>query len=249
MRMVSVLLMVLICLLLAYLLAEAFKQLGLPRVVGQILAGLILGIGSFKSYIFGAENMEVLSFLANLGIILLFYYIGLETNFLAFTQNMRKSFLISVFNTSLPFIMGYFAMHIFFGASALVSVIVGISLSVSAQAVSVDLLEELKMLKSKIGNLIVTAGAVDDVVELVMISVLLSVLHIAVTNFTVDRLLLDMGFFLLLIVLAKLWVVPWTLKLFNRENSSTARFTGAMIIVLLIASLAEYLSVGAMIGA
>jgi len=110
-------------------------------------------------------------------------------------------------------------------------------------------LEELNLLKSRIGNLLVTAGAVDDVVELLLISVVLSVFHVATSTFTMDQFLLDIGFFLLLMVLAKLWLVPFILKLFDRERSSTARFTGALIIVLLIASLAEYLSIGALIGA
>ena len=79
--MVSPFVMILVALLLAFAISEVLKRaLGIPRVVGQVGAGLILGITFFKSILFNQENLDVLSFLANLGIILMFYYVGLEIN-------------------------------------------------------------------------------------------------------------------------------------------------------------------------
>ena len=60
--------------MLAYFLAEVFKKLGLPRVVGQIIAGLLLSIGFVKAYVFNTDSLEIIDFLANLGLIFLFYY-------------------------------------------------------------------------------------------------------------------------------------------------------------------------------
>src|SRR3989344_7318298 len=113
--MMSAFVMVLVCLLLGYAFSEVLKKtLGLPKVVGQVGAGLILGLTFFRPYLFDPQNLEVLAFLANLGIILLFYYIGLEINFKAFTRNIKGSILISLFNTTLPFAIGFVVMKFLF---------------------------------------------------------------------------------------------------------------------------------------
>ncbi len=247
--MVQPLVMILISLIGAYLLSQLLKRMGVPTAVGQIVAGLILGISAIKAYLFTGENLNLLSFLANLGVILLFYYVGLETNLMLFTRHLKKSALISVFNTFLPLLLGFAVMKFLFQLSTLVSIIVGVSLSVSAQSISLSMLNELKLVKSKIGNMIITAGAVDDILELLMATVLLSLFHITLTKLTFSRFLLDIALFILIVVVARLWLIPYTLRLFDREKSTTIRFMGSLIILLVIASLSEWLGVGLLIGA
>src|SRR3989344_3598978 len=111
------------------------------------------------------------------------------------------------------------------------------------------MLEELKLVKSKIGSIIISAGAVDDLIELILVSILLSFFQLAVTGLPHMNLILGLFFFVVLVIVARLWFIPYTLKFFDREKSSTARFTGALLIVLLIASLSELLGMGFIIGA
>ena len=243
------LLTILICLILAYLLAELFKKFSLPRVVGQIIAGLILSIGFIKTILFDQNSLQILDFLANLGLIFLFYYVGLENNFRSFTSNIKKSIMISIFNTFLPFIAGYLLTRYLLHLDIVPSIIVGVSLSVSAQSVSVDLLEEMKMLKSKLGNLIVTAGAVDDIIELLLVTSLLGIFYSTITHLSVLSLLFDIIIFVAVLTVAKLLFVPYTLKFFDLEKSSTSRFMLSTMIVLGIALLSEYLGLGLFIGA
>lgn len=248
--MVSAFVMVFISLLLAYALSEILKRtLGFPRVVGQVGAGLILGITLLKPILFNPETLEVLSFLANLGILLLFYYIGLEINFRVFTKNIKGSVLISLFNTTLPFIIGFAVMKWIFHFPTIISLVFGVALSVSAQSVSLGLLEELKLVKSKIGSLIISAGAVDDLIELALVGILLSIFRVATSDISLTRLAAGIFFFVMFIIVARLWLIPYVLKFFDREKSSTSRFTGSLLIVLLIASLSEYLGIGLLIGA
>lgn len=245
----SVLLPLFAALILAYILSEIAKKFSIPRVVGQIVAGMILSALSFKSVFFNEGHQEVFSFLANLGIILLFYYAGLEVKFSAFTKSLRKSISISLLNSFFPLALGFAAMYFFFDASFLVSLIVGICLAMSAQTVSVDVLEELKLLKSRLGNTIISTGAVDDVIELLMITALLSLLHVTTSDVTFTRLIFDLLFFVILVIVARIFIVPYALRFFNREHSSTARFTGALVILLLMAALGDLLKVGSLIGA
>lgn len=247
--MIEILLSILISLILALILSEFARKLGLPRVVGQVLAGIILGISFIRPLIINQQTSEIFPFLANLGIILLFYYVGLQTSFNAFKSNMKKSVSISLFNTLLPLIAGFLIMRYIFNFNPVISLIVGISLSVSAQSVSVDLLDELNLLKSKIGSMIISAGAIDDIIELMIITVLLAIMNVSITSLTVTRLLINIFIFVAIIFIARIWCIPYTLKFFDRLKSSTGRFMGAIIIVFLIASLSEFLGIGAIIGA
>jgi len=247
--MVQPLLAILICLVFAYLFSELFKLIRLPRVVGQIFAGLILGYALAKYAIFDQESLKTLSFLANLGIILLFYYVGLETNFKSFVKNFKKSVWISVINTFLPLVMGYSLMHFVFRLDNLPSLIIGASLSVSAQSVSIDILEELKILKTRVGNMIISAGAVDDIIELLIVTIILSSFHFLASRLALGTLIFDVSVFIAFVIVARLWFIPYTLKFFGREKSTTSRFMASMIIVLLIAYFSELLGIGTLIGA
>ncbi len=248
--MVSPFVMILVALLLAFAISEVLKRiLGIPRVVGQVGAGLILGLASFQRVFFNQENLDVLSFLANLGIILLFYYVGLETNFSVFKKNIKKSFSISLVNTTLPFILGFVVMKFVFEFNTIISLIIGVALSVSAQSISIGMLEELRLVKSRLGETIISAGAVDDLIELILVSILLSFFQITTTDVSHLNLMLGLLLFVISVAVARLWFIPYTLKFFDREKSSTARFTGALLIVLLIASLSELFGLGFIIGA
>ncbi|MDP3698141.1 MAG: cation:proton antiporter, partial [Nanoarchaeota archaeon] len=230
--------------------SEVLKRiLGIPRVVGQVGAGLILGITLFKSLLFNQENLDVLSFLANLGIILMFYYVGLEINFKVFTGNIKRSIAISFVNTTLPLIVGFAVMRYVFEFNTIISLIIGIALSVSAQSVSLGFLEELKLVKSKLGGIIISAGAVDDIIELILVSILLSFFQLTISAVPHTNLLLGLILFVITVMIARIWFIPYTLKFFDREKSSTARFTGALLIVFLIASLSELFGLGFLIGA
>ena len=247
--MIQPLVMVLICLVGAYFFSYILKRIGIPSAVGQIGMGILLSIPLLKSNIFSSQNLDLLSFLAHLGVILLFYYVGLETNLNLFTKHLKKSALISAFNTLLPLGLGFVVMKFVLGYSTLVSLIIGVSLSVSAQSISLSLLNELNLVKSKIGGMIITAGAVDDIIELFLATLLLSLFHVTITHLSFSRFLVDITIFLIAIVIARMWILPFALKFFDREKSSTARFMGSLIILLLIASLSEFLGVGVLIGA
>ena len=140
-------------------------------------------------------------------------------------------------------------MKLVFNFPTIISLIFGVALSVSAQSVSLGFLEELKMVKSRMGSLIISAGAVDDIIELILVSILLSIFRVAISDISLMRLAAGILFFVIFILVARVWLIPYVLKFFDREKSSTSRFTGSLLIVLFIASLSEYLGIGLLIGA
>ncbi len=247
--MVNVLLTILVALSLTYILGEIAKSFSLPRVVGQLSAGLILSHPVLKQSLFSQPNQIVFSFLANLGIILLFYYAGMTMNISTITSNVKRSVLISVFNTLIPFGLGFATLYYGLDFSLNASLIMGSVLAVTSQAVSLDVLDELKILRTKLANIIITTGAVDDTIELLFITALLSFIHISISHVAAAEYIRDIILFIGVLYISRALAVPAILKIFNREHSHTARFTASLIILLIIIQLAEFLKVGAHIGA
>lgn len=248
--MVNALFTVLIALTAAYVLSEVFRRFSLPRVLGQIMAGIILGIPLIKQQLFDEQVTSAFGLITNIGIILLFFFIGLEINITQFKKNFRESALIAVFNTLIPLVMGFFIGKYLFGYDTLASLIIGIAVSVSSQSISLDILDELKLIKSKIGNLIIASGTVDDVFELLLISTLLIIFHAAGSaDADFFSLSSDLMVFMLIVIVARAVFIPFALKIFQQEKSQAVLFNGALIIVLIMAYLSELFGISSMIGA
>lgn len=248
--MVNTLFVIFIALLLAYVISEIFRRFSLPRVVGQILAGIVLGIPIIKSNLFTNDALSVFSFITNIGIILLFFFVGLEINLKSFRKNFKESSLIAVFNTLLPLVSAFLAGKFLFHFNNITSVIIGISVSVSSQAISLDILEEMKILKSRIGSLIIASGTVDDIFELLLISLILFFFHsAALAQASFQKLILNVLIFVAFIALSRVLLIPFALKVFERDKSKSTLFMGALIIVLLMSYLSELFGIGSLIGA
>jgi len=244
------LLVVLIALVLAYVISEVFRHLGLPRVIGQIIAGIILGIPLIKGLLFDEQILSTFAFITKIGIILLFFFIGLEINLGKFKKNFKESSLIAIFNTIIPFVAGFAAGKYLFGFNVPTSLILGISVSVSSQAISLDILEEAKMLKSRIGNLIIASGTVDDVFELLLISFILVLFRtVSLGQPNLISLFFNIMIFVVIIIVARFILIPFSLKIFEKDKSQSILFMGALIIVLLMSYLSELLGISSLIGA
>ncbi len=239
--------MLLCSLTLAFILSAAFRRLRLPRVVAQTLAGLVLGLPAVKPLLFDAKSLSFMELFANIGLVLLFFFVGLETRLNAFTKNMKESALISVFNTSLPLLLGFAAAHYLFGIGPVASMVIGISLAVSSQSISFDFLEELRLFRSRIGQLIISAGVVDDLFELVLVSGILIFITLAASKAALLTVLFNIAAFLGALFIVRYVVIPLILRISERDSKHLL-FMSSVVLVLLTASLAELFKVGAVMG-
>ncbi|PIN77021.1 hypothetical protein COV16_07470 [Candidatus Woesearchaeota archaeon CG10_big_fil_rev_8_21_14_0_10_34_8] len=244
----QILLVLFICLVAAYLASEFCKYIKLPRMIGQMTVGLVLGIPLIHNYVITDQNIGVLAFLADIGILLLFFFIGLDIDFGAFKKNIAESAYISIFNTSTPLLVGFLISRYYFGYTMLVSFIIAVSLSVSAQAATIDLLGELGLRKTKIGRLILSAGSVDDVFELIMISTVLALIHTA-GSMSLFSVFTDFAFFILLLLLFRFILLPIITRITEDEVHEPNFFLISLIVVLFMAGISEFLGLGAILGA
>ncbi len=245
----SPLITLLACICLMYVLGEIFRFFSIPRVLSQIAAGLVLGFPVFQKALFPPASIALVQFLSDIGVILLLFFVGLQVNLKQFGKELPASVRMSLFNTFLPLFLGTGVSYFVFGLDWPIAVIVGICMSVSASAIALDILEEYNKLQTRIGSRIVSAGALDDVLEVFLITGALTFLETTIRKTTLLQLASGTLIFVMSIFIFRFWLIPILLHRIEKQPEHAQLFTGALIIMLVMAILADYLGVGVLIGA
>ena len=243
-----------ICLSIAYILSWAYRKIGLPHILGHLTTGLIISIPAISKYLFQTESsLEVFSSLANLGLIFLLFFIGLKIDLTNLLKFSKRSMNIAFLSAMVPFGTGYLC-GIFLGMDFVGSLILGAALSVTAEAVSGAILQELNLMNTKVGLIIIEAGIIDDVFEILMLAAIGTVIQSqpmssgsGIGGF--GNIMADVIVFIALIYIVRFIFIPTTFKLLGKDPSHSELFTASFIIVLLMAAISNFLELGTIIGA
>lgn len=155
-------------LLSARLMAEVAVRLKMPSVIGELMAGIILG----PSLLGLLEPNEVLKLLAEIGIILLLFQVGLETDVRRLANTGKKSFIVAIGGLIVPFSLGFALAYWIFDLSLLVSLFIGGTLIATSIGITVRVLSDLKRLQSKEGQVVLGAAVLDDILGVVLLALL-----------------------------------------------------------------------------
>lgn len=212
---VQVIISVCVLLFAAKLMAELFVRIRLPIVLGELLAGMIVGpfaIGAFL--MFQGEHLVVLTeevkILGEIGAIVILFMAGLEMTPKEFIRGGKASFTVGTLGVVVPFFVGFFIFQIF-GFDAFQAMLVATALTATSIAISVQVLSEFGKLKTPEARLIIGAAVIDDILAIAVLSVVTSiggsgVDNIEITNvvFTIFKVL---AFFAAMAV-AAIFLVP-----------------------------------------
>jgi len=155
-------------LLAARLMAEIAVRLNFPSVIGELMAGVILGPSLFG----WLEPNEVLKLLAEIGIILLLFQVGLETDVRRLADSGRKSFIVAIGGFLVPFVLGFSLGYWIFDLSLLVSLFIGGTLTATSIGITIRVLSDLKRQQEKEGQIVLGAAVLDDVMGVVLLALL-----------------------------------------------------------------------------
>ena len=158
---------VVIILVAARLLGEVFQRIGLPSVVGELLAGIIIG-PSILSLVKPDESLTVLS---DLAVFFLMFLSGLEMDPREIRKAGISAGILSIIAFSLPLISG-FGVSYLLGLTLVQSLFMGLLLSITAVPVSAIVLMEFGILKSRLGTTVITAAVINDILSLIVLSVI-----------------------------------------------------------------------------
>ncbi len=173
----AVLLPLAIILLLSKFLSKLGAKFGLPNVVGMLLAGVLIGFVQYipNQQIITAPAMEGLGFLAKIGVILIMFSAGLCTDLESIKEVGKPAVFITLAGVIVPMGLGLLvALSFSMSGNFLTDLFYGVILTATSVSVTVATLKELGKLNSKVGNTIITAAILDDIIGVVVLSVAVS---------------------------------------------------------------------------
>lgn len=163
------------------LLGIFFRKAGLPQVLGFIVAGIIIGpaiwggLFGLSGGIFPVANNPVLSSFAEVGVIFVMFTAGLETNLKEIKETGFSAFIVALMGVLLPLAAGFCLAMLFLPDGKVFTwLFVGVIMTATSVGITVEVLRELGQLKSKVGTIIMSAAIIDDVLGIIVLSVVLS---------------------------------------------------------------------------
>ena len=192
-------LILLTILLSARILGELAARLGAPSVIGELAAGVLLG----PSLLGWVEPSAVMRLLAEIGIILLLFEVGLETDVLRLIRTGAKPLVVAAAGVILPFTLGFAAASFLFHQSLLTSLFIGGTLTATSIGITVRVLNDLGRGQSHESNIVLGAAVLDDVIGVVLLAFLYEFSTGGGISFTsTGKVLLFIGLFMVLAPLA-----------------------------------------------
>ena len=158
----------LIILLTARIFAELATRLQSPSVIGELFAGVVLG----PSLLGWIEPTEAIRLMAGIGIILLLFEVGLETDVKRLVRTGLESIVVALAGFILPFVFGFGLAYWLFELPLLVSLFIGGTLTATSIGITVRVLSDLKRQHSKEGQVVLGAAVLDDVMGVVLLALL-----------------------------------------------------------------------------
>jgi Kef-type K+ transport system membrane component KefB len=223
----------------AKLMAEIFLRMKLPIVLGELLAGMIIGpfaLGSFLVFD-GNPLLQIgseIRVLGEIGAIVILFMAGLEMTPKEFLRGGKASFTVGTLGVIAPFFAGLVVFQIF-GFDLFQSMLIATALTATSVAISIQVLSEFGKIKSAEARLIIGAAVVDDILAIAILSVVTSLggdvtqVDVLDVTFTVLKIL---GFFAVILIVSII-VIPkiitprlWKAK-GSVEGIATASFFGA----------------------
>lgn len=241
----------------AKLMAELFLRLKLPIVLGELIAGMIIGPFALGAFLIWDDQSLLqltgeIRVLGEIGAIVILFMAGLEMTPKEFLRGGKQSFIVGTLGVVVPFFAGLVVFQMF-GFDALQSMLIATALTATSIAISIQVLSEFGKLKSKEARLIIGAAVVDDILAIAVLSVVSSLatgdgtLGEIVPMDVIITILQVLGFFAVILI-ASVIIIPRiiTPKIWKAKGSvegiATAVFFGA-------AALAGSLGLSPIVGA
>jgi Kef-type K+ transport system membrane component KefB len=239
-----------------------FRSANQPQVVGEILAGIILGpslLGRLaptaESYLFPSMVGPFLNIIAQVGVILYMFLVGLELDPALLRKRGHTTVAISHASIIAPFLLGAAtALYLYPKLSTSdvpftsFSLFLGVSMSVTAFPVLARILTDRKIHKTRMGAIALTCAAVDDVTAWCMLAFVVAVAR-AQTAGALTTIVMALGFIALMLVVVRPAMVRLSLLYGNRGRLTQGVMASIFIALLISASATELIGIHAVFGA
>lgn len=229
----------------AKLAGEAFERMKQPPVLGELLVGIILG----KTLFDVVHTGEAISFLAEIGLVLLLFEVGLESDLSDLIKVGGTSFLVAVIGVVAPFILGY-VLSLGLGFDQLTALFMGSALTATSVGISARVLFDLGKLTCNEGKIIVGAAVFDDILGLLFFAIMASVASIGSISYA------DIGWiftkallFFCIMIFMGIKTAPLLLRIVTSMKVRGVFVVSGFIFSLLLAYITDAMGLSTIIGA
>jgi Kef-type K+ transport system membrane component KefB len=229
----------------AKLLAELFERIGQPGIVGEILAGALVG-PSVLGWI--APN-DTLKSLSDLGVLFLLFGVGMEVKASELLKVGGKATLVATIGVIIPFFAGWGILFAW-GAPQLEAIFVGASMVATSVGITASVLSARGVLHEVASKVILAAAVIDDVLGLIVLAVVSSVARGRVNLWEIALVTSLATAFTVVMAIWGTTAVKRVLPIFgSRARADEAEFHIALVFLFAMALLAQYTGVAAIVGA
>ena len=228
----------------AKVLAEIFERLRQPAIVGEILAGILIGPGVLN----WVAPSEITNTLAEVGVIFLLFTVGLETKPVAIFKVGKLALIVAVLGVAAPFVAGYFLLQVW-GGTVVQSLFLGTAMVATSVGITARVLAGMGLLEAPASRIILGAAVIDDILGLLILALVASAaagqidyLEIGLTA------ALAIGFTVFVLLIG----APVVTRLAPRIEAlriSQSLFVFGLLLCLGLSVAATYIGVAAIIGA
>jgi Kef-type K+ transport system membrane component KefB len=252
-----VLIGVALVLLIAKLCGEAFERMGQPAVLGELLGGMIVG----NLVLFGFTAVEplktdvVLGALAEIGVILLLFEVGLESNLGDMLEVGWSSLLVASAGLVAPFFLGWGVAGYFLpGEATLGHIFIGATLCATSVGITARVLKDMGKLNTRVARIVLGAAVIDDVLGLIILAVVQGAIQAtsagtSLSLATVGMITLKAVGFLFVALLAGRFLVPYLFQGAGKLEGRGVLLALAVALCFLLSWVAAGIGLAAIVGA
>ncbi|ASJ05599.1 cation:proton antiporter [Thermococcus barossii] len=236
----EILLLMALMLATAKLMGYVFERIGQPVVLGQIFGGLLIGIFF--------DTNPVIGQFANLGVLLLLFIAGLESELEEFKRVGRQSVVVAGIGVLMAFIFGFSVAQFFVPFHE--AILYGAMMTPTSVSITVKVLMELRRLNTREGTTILAAAVVDDVLGILILTVAISMIKGGEVNYaSLGEVLISVSFLLLFFLYFGPGLADRAFRLISRIDLPEAETAFALVFLIVFAYLAEHLNLASILGA
>ncbi|MCH9812788.1 MAG: cation:proton antiporter [Epsilonproteobacteria bacterium] len=227
---------------------ELFAYFGMVAVLGEIFAGLMIGPSGF-SLIDMQNSGDLLKVLAEIGIMLLLFEIGYETDISKLQNVSNQSFILAIGGALFPFSFGFVTAYYLFSLSFEVSLFIGGTLTATSIGITMRVLKDIGISKAKSAQVVLGAAVIDDLLGVLFLVFVYDFVSTGTVSFghTIKIFLFIVVFFLLTPILAKM--AAKMMRVLSHQHRVHGFIPGFIIsLILLFSYVASFLGIPEILG-
>src|SRR5688572_33327230 len=224
---------------------EAFERFGQTAVLGELLAGVVIGPGVLGL----VHGTEVLHALAELGVLILLFQVGLESDISGLLRAGKQATLVALVGVLLPFAAGFAIMRLF-NHPPLVATFVGATLTATSVGITARVLADLGRLQDPAAKVVLGAAVVDDILGLIILAVVTGAAQTgSVSPGSVVLLTGKAVVFLVVALLVGLRLAPTFIGWIGRLRARGTLVVYSVLFAMALAAVADLIGLATIIGA